>query len=62
MRLIERLEQFPDKIIDLEKLKELTHRNSEKPGKICPLSKKVLKVLVPSPSSGTITLVRKAEI
>ena len=59
--LIEGLEQSPDKIIDLEKLRELPHRNDEKPGEISSVSRKrALEALVPPPSSGIIAPVRKA--
>ena len=60
--LIEELEQSPDKIIDPDKLRELPHRNDEKPGEISSVSRKrVLEALVPPPSSGIITPVRKAD-
>lgn len=57
------LERSSDKIPDLKKLKELPHRNDEKLGEISPISKKhVLKALVPRPSSGAITSVKRASI
>lgn len=59
--LLEGLERHPYRIPDLRKLKELPHRNDEKPDEIYPVSeKKVLAALVPRPSSGIITPVKRA--
>ncbi len=60
--LIKELEQYPDKILDLKRLRKLPQRNEERPGVILPLSKRqVLDVLAPRSAdhTGMITPVRR---
>ena len=60
--LIEGIEQYPDRLLDLDKLKKLPDRNTEKQGEIYPISRKqVLKVLVQPPSSNDLSPVRKKD-
>lgn len=60
--LIEGLEQYPDRILDLKKLKKLPQKNDAKPGIILPISKKqVLDALAPRSvdNTGMITPVKR---
>ncbi|HBA46905.1 MAG TPA: hypothetical protein DCZ91_03720 [Lachnospiraceae bacterium] len=56
--LIKGLIKNPNKIIDLDELKNLPLRKDEKPGTI-PVSNRALKALKPRPSSGIIPQVRR---
>nr|WP_302020169.1 ParB N-terminal domain-containing protein [uncultured Acetatifactor sp.] len=60
--LIEGIIKNPDKILDLAILKNLPHRNDEKPGVIYPRSRKrALAALKPRPSSDVIAPVRRTK-
>lgn len=60
--LTEGMEQYPDRLLDLERLKKLPNRNTGKHGKISPVSKKqVLETLVQPPSSDDLSPVRKRD-
>ncbi|WP_304975546.1 ParB N-terminal domain-containing protein [uncultured Acetatifactor sp.] len=60
--LVEGIIKNPDKILDLAILKNLPHRNDEKPGVIYPKSRKrALAALKPRPSSDVIAPVRKTK-
>lgn len=60
--LVEGIIKNPDKILDLAILKNLPHRNDEKPGVIYPRSRKrALAALKPRPSSDVIAPVRKTK-
>ena len=60
--LVEGIIKNPDKILDLAMLKNLPHRNDEKPGVIYPRSRKrTLAALKPRPSSDVIAPVRKTK-
>lgn len=60
--LIEGIEQYPDRLLDLDRLKKLPDRNTEKQGEIYPVSRKqVLEALVHPPSSNDLSPVRKTD-
>lgn len=58
--LIEGIEQYPDRLLDLDRLKELPDRNTEKQGEMYPVSRKqVLEALIYPSSSNNLSPVRK---
>lgn len=60
--LINGIEKYPDRRLDLDRLKELPDKNAERQGEIYPRSKRqVLEILVSPPSSGTIPPIRRKD-
>lgn len=60
--LIEGIEQYPDRLLNLDRLKELPNRNTEKHGEIYSLSRKqVLEALIHPPSSNDLSPVIKID-
>lgn len=62
--LLKEITQYPDKKLDLEKLKKLPHRNTENTDDaIYPISKKqVQEVLISPPTTGTISPIHEKSI